>query len=132
MRTRIGYINATALMLAAVLFGFAVITSTPSSLVQHTRELFAAVGVTIAVAPNPYNTVAQQLSAKETQLTQREAQLSAQEDATARSQTTSSDRYGFYSVCMSSVLVVLVGLNFYFDIRRRSREPRSAYSVDLR
>ena len=119
----------SALTLAVFLFAFAMLTSTPASLLENTQTMFAAVGVTIAVAPNPYNTVAQQLSAKETQLTQKEAQLTAQEQALSNSPS-ASDRYGFYSLCMSAVLLVLVGLNFYFD-RRRATMP-SRYSVDLR
>ena len=131
MRKRIGYINATALTVVALLFGFAALTSTPAALLQTARNMFATVGVSIAIAPNPYNTVARQLADKEAQLNQREAQVSAQEQAVSNSQS-SRDTFGFYSLCMSAVLLVLVGINFYLDARRRSSTTSPNYSVDLR
>ena len=130
MRKRLGYLNATGLAVAGVLFGFAVYATTPQSLLQHAQETLAAVGVTIAVAPNPYNTVAAQLSAKEAQLNQKEAQLNAQ--AATQTRPSLDNRYGFYSLCSSLVLLVLVAMNFYLDNRRRSGGPQRTYSVDLR
>ena len=130
MHKRIGYINATALLIASLLFGFAVLTSTPDSLRENMHDTLAAVGVSLSVVPNQYNTVAQQLDAKAAQLNQQEAQLNARTQV-SNVQITTNNRYGFYSLCMSAVLLVLVSLNFYFDYRRRVA-PRRTYSVDLR
>ena len=85
MRKRFGYINVTGLIVAVLLFGYAVSTSTPAVLLQSAEDVVAAVGVSIAVAPNQYNTTAQQLSDKQKQLDQREAALNDKEQAIAQS-----------------------------------------------
>ena len=134
MSKRMRNVNVCLLFLAAFLFGFATLTSPISVLTQNAQDMFAAVGVTMSVAPNPYNTVAAQLQLKETALKQKEQQLASRENAQASQPLTApSNRYSFYSLCMSIVLCILVAINFYFDVRRKGRaDVAKRFSVDLR
>ena len=133
---RVKYINTGMLALAAVFLSYTALTATPSSLLGNAQTMLASagVGVSVAVAPNPYNTLAQQLSNKEAQLNQQSAFLAAQEQTINSSAPTApANRYGFYSLCVSMALFVLVAINFYFDIRRRDKAtPAGTFSVDLR
>ncbi len=126
--------NAGLLSVAVFLFGLAVITAPPASLQQSAKDMFAAVGVSMSVAQNPINTQAQQLKQKETQLDQREATLLAKENPTAQWQWIGQNaNLSFYSLCMSTALFILVGINFYFDFRRKNRSGAAQkFSVDLR
>ncbi len=134
MRKRKRYINASMLVGAVLFLGIGALTSTPASLERGASDMFAAVGVSMAVAPNPYNSVADQLSTKEKQLDKREAELGVKENAaTPGTQNSQSARYGFYSLCMSAALFALVAINFYYDARRRGGvEPARKFSIDLR
>ena len=126
--------NTNLLSLAVLLFAVAVITAPPARLQQSTKDMFAAVGVSMSVAQNPINTQAQQLKQKETQLDQREATLLAKENPAAQWQWIGQNaNLSFYSLCMSTALFILVGINFYFDFRRKNRSGAAQkFSVDLR
>lgn len=120
------------LIFAALFLAYAVVASTPASLLKSTHEtLAAAASLSVSIAPNPYNTMAQQFAQKETQLSQKEAQLNTQQEQLSSSITT-NEKLGFYSLCMSVLLFVLVGVNFLFDIRRGRGGARGTYSIDLR
>ncbi len=90
----------------------------------------AAVGVSLGIAPNPYNTLAQQLESKQSELNAREERVVALEDELRQSQLI--ERYvAFGSLFLSTCLFMLVGLNFYMDSRRRP-VPARPYAVDMR
>jgi hypothetical protein len=88
-----------------------------------------------SVPANPYNTLAAQLSDEQSQLDQRAAQLAAKQSA-LNSQSVLVQDLGLAGFGLSVFLLILVGLNFYFDIRRRSGAPQGAlerkFLVDLR
>jgi len=93
----------------------------------------AQVGVTLGVAPNPYNTLNAQLDAKQAQINAEQANLDAQQAAldsstagAASPATGGSPLFG-YLVIAVGILALLVGLNFYFDWLR-SRTPRQISS----
>lgn len=89
------------------------------------RALLAQVGVAVGIAPNPYNTLDAQLTAKQAQLDEEQADLAAREAAfastTASTTPMSNPSTVWYLVMALGVLAFLVGLNFYMDWRRSQR-----------
>ncbi len=125
------YIDITALSIAVLLFSYAAATSARQSLGQGAGSMLATVGVSLAITPNPYNSVAAQLSTKQKQLDQREAQIAAQEQA--GSGLLSSNKLSLYSLGTSLALFILVATHFYFDMkRRRPAQSTGRFSIDLR
>lgn len=93
-------------------------------------HLLAQVGVVVGIAPNPYNTLNDQLQQEKTQLSQQTADLAAREAAfessTASGSVSSSSPMVWYLAIAVAVMAVLVLLNFYFDwrlLRRISPPP---------
>jgi hypothetical protein len=123
---RANVINVIALMVAAPLLGYSIAHSGPVVVAERAQMMLAnaSVGMSVGVSSNPYNTLAKQLNEKAASLEEREAALS--------SAARQSDPYGFYAFIMSTGLLFLVALNFYMDSRRRSMQPSSEYSLDLR
>ncbi|MBI5153081.1 MAG: hypothetical protein HZA36_01330 [Parcubacteria group bacterium] len=80
---------------------------------NHVDDVFFAdlVSMSGVVLPNPENTLLKQLREKEAQLTLQERQLLKRENATLM-----IFLYGFVAW---SVLLCLIGLNFYLDYRHR-------------
>lgn len=132
MRVRVTYLNIGMSALAVIFLGYAALTSSPASISRAAEDTLAAVGLAASVPANPYNTLAQQLSDKQTQLDQQAAQLAVQEKNNMSAATSASDRLGFYSLCISAALFILVAINFYLDIRRREEGPGRKFSIDLR
>lgn len=121
------------LVLAGLLFLYSLLTVNVSVVAQSAQYMVASaiVGTSAAVPPNPYNTLDQQLLEKQTRLNEREAALAVRENSS--NTLSSQDLWGVYSFVMSAVLVVIVGINFYFDLRRGRPNPLSRkFSVDLR
>jgi hypothetical protein len=117
-------VNLGLICAALVCLSYASLTLTPASLNSNVKDTLAAVGVgvTASVSPNQYNTLAEQLDAKEAELNQREAALNQQGSAvpiTNGLNAIAQDRLGFYSLCVSVLLLILVAINFYYDVRRR-------------
>ncbi|HVM76700.1 MAG TPA: hypothetical protein VMU07_00930 [Candidatus Paceibacterota bacterium] len=85
----------------------------------------ADVGVTVGVAPNPYNTLNAQLDQRQKVLDAEASNLQA-EEAALNSQTSTfgngseSPMIGFLMIAVG-VLAFLVGLNFYFDWHRSTQ-----------
>jgi len=81
------------------------------------------VGVTLGVAPNPYNTLNDQLAQKQIQLDEQQADLAAREAAFASSTaadiggTPMAALVGYLAIAVGA-LALFVGLNFYLDWRR--------------
>lgn len=81
------------------------------------------------VAPNEYNTLAQQFSEKDRQLTTREQELLLREqalDAKYQAEILASKRTTLYTIGGATlVLVLLIFANFYFDIKREEERERA-------
>lgn len=109
-----------------MLFVGAVQVAPPEMLVREARYMLssAAVGMTVGVPENPYNSLALQLKLKEDELARREAALATPE---SKSDTFVSQPFAVLSMCVSLVLFVLLLLNFYFDWHRE--RMRSANAV---
>ncbi len=130
-------VNAIALLVAIPALAYSFSLGAPENLAQNTQRLVAdaAVSMSAAVPANPYNTLAQQLADKQAQLDARAAQLSAKQSAQNAQDKLVQD-LGLAGFGLSVFLLILVGLNFYFDMRRRSGAPQGAlarkFLVDLR
>ncbi len=130
-------LNAILIVASGVFFGYAVATVSPSTLARTTQNMLASASVSMsaAVAPTPESSIAAQLRAKEIELNEREAQIGGQ-GSTVEKQTTTTlgDELGALSLGISLVLLVLVAVNFYMDMRREGRGfgLGSRFAVDLR
>ena len=95
----------------------------------------ASASLSAAVPANPYNTLASELADKQTQLDARAAQLSA-EQSVINSKSILAEDLGMAGFALGVFLLVLIGLNFYFDMRRRSGVVQGPlerkFLVDLR
>lgn len=101
-------------------------------LAQSANSLLASASVSMSanIPPNPQNTLAAQLDAKQAALDAREATLAERESS--RLPASAFDLFGVASFIMSLFLFVLVGTNFYLDERRALRAQQGVFSVDLR
>lgn len=88
----------------------------------------AVVSLHAAVAPNPDNTLAAQLAAKEAELALREAAL-GKSVPVREAVPSSGDKTAQYALLMSSVCAVLVIAHWVYDIRRSRFAVRSPGSV---
>lgn len=134
--TRSNGVNALALLFAIPAFGYGAWVGSPQDYVTSVRDMVAgaSASLTAQVSANPYNTTALQLAQKEALLNQREADLNRMATEEARGATIRGN-LGLISFGVSIVLFVLVGINFFLDMRReRRRRPVLAqkFSVDLR
>jgi hypothetical protein len=126
MRKQKKYLNSVMLSAAFLFLLYASITLTPTTLKHNANDMLAAVGIGVAAAvpPNEYNTLAAELSAKEARLNQQQAEQNAKGYGSAPGTdgifALTADRYGFYSLCISTLLFILVAVNFYYDIKRRN------------
>jgi hypothetical protein len=134
---RVLVVNALALLVAVPALAYSFSLGEPGGLAQNTQRLVAdaAVSMSASVPANPYNTLAAQLSDEQAKLDARASQLSA-EQISLNSQSAIIQDLGLAGFGLSVFLLILVGLNFYFDVRRRSGAPQGAlarkFLVDLR
>lgn len=86
------------------------------------ETMLAQVGVSVGIAPNPYNTIDAQLNQKSAYLDERQAYLDAEQAALASSTAAANSPEGnpflLYLTIAVAGLATLVILNFYFDWRR--------------
>lgn len=128
--------NPIALIGCAVAIGaflYAVASDVPSQVAFRVGSSLAAAEVSIsaAVPPNPDNTLAAQLQQKEQELDQRE-QVVKQMERDAASHPV--DSLGLYALIASVVLFLLIGINFFLDMRRRAGKENvltKTFLVDL-
>lgn len=108
------------LLIAGGIFGYSAYMGVPTLIAINTSSMLASVqiGTTASVEPNPYNTLAKQLSDKERLLDQRERDIAAQESSKSASSRSVSSDLALYSFIMSMVLALLVAVNFFLDLRR--------------
>ncbi len=78
-----------------------------------------SVGLSVGVLPNPYNTLAEQLQAKEQVLNTKEAALNNETVALQAQQRENDIKVLRYSLLGGAFLFLLVLLNFYLDFRAR-------------
>lgn len=117
-RTAITFTLAIAVGLLLV----ALMNASPDIIARRSLEMFsnAVVGISLGVAENPYNSLAQQIAEREGELTEREIELIASEQALKERE----DRIAWkatlavYSIGASFILFILVALNFYRDWKR--------------
>jgi hypothetical protein len=87
------------------------------------KSFLAQVGVAVGIAPNPYNTLNDQLNAKQSQIDAEQANLNAEQagmastTAAGASPAATSPLIGYLIIAVG-ILALLVGLNFYFDWHR--------------
>lgn len=105
-------------------------TRSPGVALQSVDALYASAVVSMhaAVAPNPDNTLAAQLAAKEAELLKREAALSGALRGNDRAVPT-ADPSARYALMLSSLCAVLVVAHWVYDIRRSRFTVRSPGSV---
>jgi hypothetical protein len=132
MRRREHHVRGIALSCAVILLSYSVSLFTPEVIAGSVTKMLAnaAVGVSIGVEPNPYNTLASQLSDKEKELEAREDRILALEASV--SDARSLETYlAAGSLVLSIFLFALVALNFYRDARRASAGSPRPFAVDL-
>ena len=134
---RVLVVNSLALLIAVPALAYSIVHETPSGIVSDAQGLVAGASASLSasVPANPYNTLAAQLDDEKAQLDSRATELNAQQSAAAAQN--SLERYmTFASFGMSLMVLLLVGLNFYFDMRRRSGKIpgflEKKFLIDLR
>lgn len=129
--------NAAALLVAVPALMQSISLGAGTNLVRDAHSMMgdAAVSLSASVPPNPYNTLAAQLADEKTQLDQRAAALDARQSGLSSGSTFQQD-LTIASFCMSLMLLLLIGLNFYLDMRRRRGQSpgylERKFLVDLR
>jgi predicted PurR-regulated permease PerM len=123
--------NQTVWLLVVLLGAFSVFLITPEGQLLPFERLVAQVGITVGVAPNPYNTLNDQLAQKQDQLNQEASDLAAQEEAMASTtaQAAPTPAIVWYLVAAIIVILLLVLLNFYFDWRRSHAKTEGVSAV---
>lgn len=81
----------------------------------------SSVGMSVAVSPNQYNTLALQLQEKDKQLTEKERELTAKELEIQNKENLQVMWQGWLILLVGSVLFFLIALNYYLDYRRRNQ-----------
>ena len=109
-------IRRTAIVVALVLFMYATSVASPRVLVQTAGSMVgsATIGMSVGVEPNPYNSAAAQLSAKQAELDAREAGLHAAEGGSL----TGTRTLAAAAFVTSILVLLLVAGNYYMDWRR--------------
>lgn len=115
--------NVGVAILALALMGYASYVAPPRELVARAPEMLgsAAVGVAAGVPENPYNTLAQELQAKEAELNAREAALRGTDAGTAAESGFFNEPMAVVSFFISIILFALLLLNYYFDWHREKQ-----------
>ncbi len=112
-------VRRTFVVIALALFMYATSVAPPGTLARDAVTMVgsAGVGMMAGVEPNPYNTAAAQLAAKQSELDARAAVIGAQSGGSL----TSTRVLAAASFCMSLIVLILVSLNYYMDFRRSRR-----------
>ena len=92
-------------------------------------NLASVSSATASITPNEYNTLAEQFSEKDKQLTGREQELLAREkalDEKYQAEIAATRRTTLFTILGATlVLVLLILANFYFDIKREEERERA-------
>lgn len=127
-RSRFRKVQPVLFGVATLLLGYSLVQSSPSILVRSSADLLgsAIVGVSAGVGQNSDNVLARQLAEKEAELLVRETRL---ESPILRKSVTEVffENSALYSFGLSSILFVLLIINYVMDWRRsRKREVSGA------
>lgn len=121
MKTKPKTFIAGSVMACSVLFvllvSFGSISLGPK---EFAREIGAAVGASAGVLPNEYNTLAQSLLKKESEVNQKEAALAVREAVAMQQGGEKDTKLVFVVLSVGISLLILILLNFYLDWRRKS------------
>lgn len=94
------------------------------------ENLANVASMSASIPPNDFSVLAAQFSQKENELTQREQDLLAREaslDAKYQEQIAANKRLTLYVLGgMTMLLIMLIFLNFYFDIKREEAREKEA------
>ena len=126
-RSRIKKVNIALIFVTGfkVLFFVSFLLPISGTVVGNARDNLASViGVSAGVLPNKYNTLAQQLEETKQELDKREQKLierKASLEVRASEGNTAQNKTVLYGIAISSVLFILVVINFYLDWRRRRK-----------
>lgn len=118
------------LIVAIIVFGQIELPHVPLSKMasEAYQNLANVAAINASIAPNEYNTLAQQFSDKDRELTAREQELIAREkalDAKYQEEIAATRRTTLFTVGGATlVLVLLILANFYFDIKREEERER--------
>lgn len=126
-------LNVAGLFVAALLLSLSFTLATPQEIAGTAERMLAnpTIGVSAGVVANPYNTLAQKLGDKEVELSERERSLAERESANQG--IWSTEGWALASFAISIIVLLLVALNFYFDVRRGARGGKaSPFSINLR
>jgi hypothetical protein len=111
-------VRRTGIVVALALFIFATSVDSPKVLVQTAGSMVgAAANMSAGVEPNPYNTAAAQLAAKQAELDARESRIGALDGGSL----TGTRTLAAASFVTSILVLVLVAGNYYMDFRRARR-----------
>jgi hypothetical protein len=113
----------TVIVFAATLFVFTTLAVAIPERYGVGRSLFAQIGVSVGVNPNPYNALAQQLDEKERELAARERALDERSQSAAAHTMSDLDRS---ILVLLGLLFLLILLNLWLDHRARQRLARSS------
>lgn len=132
MRKRNTHSTITALLVIAnvfvvALFFNAYLDSKNVSVRDTFSQMGSAVGMSAGVRPNEWNSVAQEMTEWERDLTAREKAVAEQEALIAESTSNANQRSATYIIAISALLLALIIMNFVLDWRRA--ELRSNRSV---
>jgi hypothetical protein len=127
-------VSIVALLVAIPALLYTLSIGTPREYAENARVMLAgAASMSASVPENPYNSLAAALAEKEAQLDQREAELVAQNSSRATENLSFGEILGMSSFFMSLLILLLVALNFYYDVRRGGSSPMPRkFLVDLR
>lgn len=129
--------NNVSVRYGAIIFGVVLVgqigmqhTSLGSLAVAAYQNLATVASMSAAVLPNEYNSLAVQLDQKDKELTDREQELLRQEavlDAKIEEATAANKRLTIIVLgSVTALLLILIFLNFYFDVKREESHERKA------
>jgi hypothetical protein len=87
---------------------------------EFARQLGSAIGASAGVLPNEYNTLAQALLQKETEVKQKENALAVREAEIMRQGSEKNTTLVFAVLSVGILLLFLILLNFYLDGKRKT------------
>jgi len=111
----------TVLLLIILLGAFSAFLFVARGRATSFQGLMAQIGITVGVAPNPYNTLNDQLNQEASDLAAREAAL-----ASSTASPASAPRTDWRLAAAIAFIALLVILNFFLDWRRSRSIPASA------
>ena len=92
-------------------------------------QLSSTIGVSVSIAPNPFNTAAEQLQEKERALSVKENDLKQKEEQTVKEKS-GLERFNIYLLAGGGFLLGLILFNFYLDFRRKKLQLSQEHKLE--